>query len=98
MLDSFQDIYLGVALPGRQQAPGAAGVPLCKSRCICLDILLNRSGTRQHVWLDSLLCWTVYKHQKYVMILICRRGTAGMSTRDSCSIEPFVKGHGCVGL
>lgn len=21
-----------------------------------------------------------------------------MSTRDSCSIEPFVQGHGCVGL
>lgn len=32
------------------------------------------------------------------MILICRCGTAGMSTRDSCSIEPFVQGHGCVGL
>lgn len=32
------------------------------------------------------------------MILIGCCGTAGMSTRDSCSIEPFVQGHGCVGL
>jgi len=44
------------------------------------------------------LCWTVYKHQKYVMILICHCGIAGMSMRDSCSIEPFVQGHGCMGL
>lgn len=46
----------------------------------------------------TLLCWTVYKHQKYVMILICHCGMAGMSMRDSCSIEPFVQGHGCMGL
>lgn len=72
--------------------------PFCKLRHICLDSLPSCSETRQHVWLYFLLRWTVYKHQKYVMILICCCGTAGMSTRDSCSIEPFVQGHGSVGL
>ena len=32
------------------------------------------------------------------MIVNCRCGAAGMGTRDSCSVEPLVQGHGCVGL